>query len=53
MRVQGFGVGMVSGALAIWMVVGVLSSASGATGEAGGAHVSNGRWARTDAQSQR
>jgi hypothetical protein len=36
MRVRGFG------ALATWMAVGVLSFASGATGEAGGPHVPNG-----------
>jgi hypothetical protein len=36
MRIRALGVGLVSGALAIWMVVGILSTASGATGEPNG-----------------
>lgn|GEM_PF-5597334 len=43
-RLRGFAVGVASGVLATWMVVGLLSSASGAPGEKPGvpAHVPNG-----------
>lgn len=43
-RLRGFAVGVASGALATWMVVGLLSSASGAPGEQPGtpAHTPNG-----------
>ena len=43
-RLRGFAVGVASGVLATWMVVGLLSSASGAPGERPGvpAHIANG-----------
>ncbi len=42
-RVRGFAVGLASGVLATWMVVGLLSSASGTPGEQPGApnHIPN------------